>query len=128
MFGVGGGIVKGPLMLEMGVSPPVAAASAATMILYTSAAASVAFYVFGLIPVDYGQFFFAWGCLCTSIGQAVINRLMAKYKKESFIVLSIGVVILLSTVLMCYQSVRSFLENPQLALESSPLCGAGSGG
>ena len=31
MFGVGGGIVKGPLMLEMGVLPDVAAATSATM-------------------------------------------------------------------------------------------------
>ena len=33
MFGVGGGIVKGPLMLEMGVLPDVAAATSATMIM-----------------------------------------------------------------------------------------------
>lgn len=36
MFGVGGGIIKGPLMLEMGVLPPVAAATAAAMILFTT--------------------------------------------------------------------------------------------
>lgn len=51
-FGVGGGIVKGPLMLEMGVGPQVAAASAACMILYTSAAASAAYYVFGYVGGD----------------------------------------------------------------------------
>jgi len=42
-------IRQGPLMLEMGVLPPVAAASAACMILFTSAAASAAFYVFGCV-------------------------------------------------------------------------------
>ena len=36
MFGVGGGIVKGPLMLALGVLPDVAAATSATMILFTS--------------------------------------------------------------------------------------------
>merc|ERR1719486_1430829 len=50
LFGVGGGIVKGPLMLEMGVQPAVASASAAAMILFTSASASVSFGVFGMIP------------------------------------------------------------------------------
>lgn len=34
-------------MLEMDVLPAVASASAACMILYTSAAASFAFYIFG---------------------------------------------------------------------------------
>jgi uncharacterized membrane protein YfcA len=38
MFGVGGGIVKGPLMLHLGVLPEVAAATSATMILFTSCA------------------------------------------------------------------------------------------
>jgi uncharacterized membrane protein YfcA len=40
MFGLGGGVVQAPLMLEMGVSPPVTSATVATMTLYTSAAAS----------------------------------------------------------------------------------------
>ena len=60
-------------MLEMGVLPAVAASSAACMILYTSAAATAAFYVFGLIPVDYGAFFFLWGFLCTSLGQYMVR-------------------------------------------------------
>ena len=38
MFGVGGGIVKGPLMLHLGVLPEVAAATSATMILFTAGA------------------------------------------------------------------------------------------
>lgn len=36
LFGIGGGIVKGPLMLEMGVLPEVASVTSATMILFTS--------------------------------------------------------------------------------------------
>jgi uncharacterized membrane protein YfcA len=36
LFGVGGGIIKGPLMLEMGILPIVASANAATMILFTA--------------------------------------------------------------------------------------------
>jgi uncharacterized membrane protein YfcA len=76
---VGGGIVKGPLMLEMGVIPPVAAASAALMILYTSAAATLAYYVFDLIPLDYGLVFFCWGFLCTALGQRVVNHLLVRY-------------------------------------------------
>lgn len=39
----------GPLMLELGVAPPVAAASAACMILFTSASASAAYWTFGYV-------------------------------------------------------------------------------
>ena len=41
LFGIGGGIIKGPLMLEMGMLPQVASATSAFMILFTSAAATI---------------------------------------------------------------------------------------
>jgi uncharacterized membrane protein YfcA len=41
-FAQGGGIVKGPLMLELGVCPEVAAATSATMIMFTAGSVSAA--------------------------------------------------------------------------------------
>merc|ERR1711907_290271 len=43
MFGIGGGIVKGPLMVEMGVLPEVSAATAAFMIAFTASSATVTY-------------------------------------------------------------------------------------
>jgi len=40
---------QGPLMLEMGVLPDVAAATAATMIMFTSASASAVYIGFGTV-------------------------------------------------------------------------------
>ena len=76
-FGVGGGIVKGPLMLEMGVDPTVAAATSITMILFTSSAASVLYISFG-VPVDYAKVVFATGALFTALGQSLVSRLVRK--------------------------------------------------
>lgn len=47
MFGIGGGVVKGPLMLEMGVHPAVAAATTAVMIFFTAVVATTSFIAFG---------------------------------------------------------------------------------
>ena len=55
MFGIGGGIVKGPLMLAMGIHPKVSSASSACMIMYTSFTATTSFFVFGLLKMDYGE-------------------------------------------------------------------------
>ena len=109
-------------MLEMGVLPPVAAASASIMILFTSAAATVAFYTFSLIPLDYGCVCVCLGFTITYLGQQVVTHMLKKYKKESFIVLSIGYVILLSAVLMGVQSVVDMLENPAEAVKGGRLC------
>ncbi|CAK9087357.1 Sulfite exporter TauE/SafE family protein 2 [Durusdinium trenchii] len=105
LFGVGGGIVKGPLMLEMGIMPSVASASAAAMILYTSAAASASFLVFGLLHPLYGALFFFLGLICTALGQYVVGQWVHKQNRQSPIVLSIGTVILLSSVFVAINTV-----------------------
>jgi len=100
LFGVGGGIVKGPLMLEMGIPPAIASATAATMILYTSCAASVSFIAFGLLHPTYAVMFWCVGLSCTAIGQIGMTRLMKQFNRDSPIVFSIGAVISLSSVLV----------------------------
>jgi uncharacterized membrane protein YfcA len=100
LFGVGGGIVKGPLMLEMGVVPAVASATSAAMILFTSASASVSFAVFGLLQVEYAAMFFLLGFTCTATSQIYVTRWVKRYDRQSPIVLSIGAVVSLSSVLM----------------------------
>jgi len=67
MFGVGGGIVKGPLMLALGVHPAVASATSAAMILFTSSTATVSFACFDLLVYDYGAVCLATGFLATLI-------------------------------------------------------------
>ncbi|CAM9702298.1 unnamed protein product [Ectocarpus sp. 4 AP-2014] len=113
LFGVGGGIVKGPLMLEMGVHPMVASATSAVMILYTSFTATTSFMVFGLLEEDYAIALFVVGLAATAVGQIVVNHLVKKYKRTSFIVLSIGAVVALSAVMMGGHSLYSFMfPNP----------------
>jgi len=111
MFGVGGGIVKGPLMIEMGVHPLVASATAACMILYTSFTAATSFLVFGLITYDYGVLLSIMGVIATGIGQLIINYLIEKSKRHSYVTLSIGGVVALSTLLMGLQSIIAMMKN-----------------
>merc|ERR1711990_1011654 len=68
MFGIGGGIVKGPLMLEMGIIPEVSAATAAFMILYTAASATVSYAAFGQVDWTYSALMFPIGIICTALG------------------------------------------------------------
>lgn len=69
MFGVGGGIVKGPLMLAMGVHPKVSSASSACMILFTSFTATTSFVVFGLLDMEYAPVCLLLGFAATLVGQ-----------------------------------------------------------
>merc|ERR1712196_105269 len=90
MFGIGGGIVKGPLMLAMGIHPKVSSASSACMIMYTSLTATTSFYVFGLLKMDYAV-------VCVIMGLAALIK---KLKRDSLIIFSIAGVVGISAVLM----------------------------
>ena len=120
LFGVGGGIVKGPLMLEMGVHPMVAAATSAVMILFTTMSATTTFIAFGTLTFDYAIYLFFFGLVATTIGQLVVGHLVKKYERVSLISLSIGAVVGLSTLLMGFQAIYSLVAEE--SQESGTIC------
>lgn len=123
MFGVGGGIVKGPLMLAMNVHPAVSSASSACMILFTSFTATTSFIVFGLLVEDYAPVCLGIGFVATLAGQLGLSYLMRRSQRNSYIAFSIGFVVLLSAFLMTIQSLLSIAEGEQH--HSGGICGSG---
>lgn len=111
MFGIGGGLVFGPMMLEMGVHPMTAAATSAVMIFFTSITASTAFIAFGALTYDYGVYLFVLGLAATAVGQLGVGYLVQKYKRFSLISLSIGAAVLVSAVLMGVQGAISIVQS-----------------
>eukprot|EP00811_Abedinium_folium_P027012 NODE_4042_length_1944_cov_8.919097.p1 GENE.NODE_4042_length_1944_cov_8.919097~~NODE_4042_length_1944_cov_8.919097.p1 ORF type:complete len:547 (+),score=199.20 NODE_4042_length_1944_cov_8.919097:66-1706(+) len=104
MFGIGGGIVKGPLMLEMGVIPEVAAATTAIMILFTTAGACAVFSTSGTLRVDYAIPFSLLGFLATLVGQVMMGEAIRVTGRASLIVFLIAAVIGVSTFAMGFES------------------------
>ena len=123
MFGIGGGIVKGPLMLAMGVHPSVSSASSACMILFTSFTATTSFVVFGLLVPDYAVVCLVVGFCATYAGQIGLTYLMKRYQRNSYIAFSIGGVVLLSAFLMTIQSLVSMAEKSNQQHHTGGICG-----
>ena len=115
-------MIKGPLMLEIGILPPVASMVAATMVLYTSATATVVYALFDLIELDFAAFFFLWAMLWTAAGQAVLDIFLKRYHMASFIVLAIGLTIILSVLVYVSHAVRQFVLDPASALTVPNFC------
>jgi uncharacterized membrane protein YfcA len=61
-------MIKGPLVLEMGLTPLQAHATGMFMIIFTSGSACVAFYLFGQINYEAASLLFPMGLICTAIG------------------------------------------------------------
>jgi len=126
MFGVGGGIVKGPLMLEMNVYAPVTSATSATMILFTSSAASVSYLLFQQLNLNYAAVLFCLGMVWTLFGQIALNKIVKASGRNSYIVLVIGLTVALSAVAMGYASSGHLIKLFDGEAEpGGDICGAG---
>jgi hypothetical protein len=73
-------------MLELGVMADVAAATSATMIAFTSAAACCVYVGFGLVPYDYGAVLLGLGLAGSVVGQLATTRIVKALGRRSFIV------------------------------------------
>ncbi|UIZ22721.1 hypothetical protein KXD40_003800 [Peronospora effusa] len=111
MFGVGGGIVAGPIMVELGIVPEVASSTTALMILYSAAAATAKFAVFKMIAWDWALMLCAVAFVVTCASQAVILGFVRKTGRQSIIVLCIAAVVLIGCVIMTYQAIKSTVDN-----------------
>ena len=100
-------MVKGPLLLALGVHPQVASATSACMIFFTSFTASISFMIFGLLTQDYAIACLVIGLVSALVGQSAISILMQKYQRHSYIAYSIGLVIAVSAVCMTIESVMA---------------------
>lgn len=122
LFGIGGGVVKGPLMLEMGIIPEVSAATAAYMILYTAASATVTYAAFGQVKVEFSLILFPCGLLFTALGQIMINGYIKKTNHASIVAFIIASVVGLSTLLMGYQSGVTAYDQIQNGVTLKGIC------
>jgi len=105
MFGIGGGIIKGPLMLQLGVHPQVVSATSACMILFTSSTSTICFLISGYLVYDYAAFCLVLGFLSTLVGQTAMSALLkSSGKRNSYIAFCIGGVVAVSAVAMGIES------------------------
>jgi uncharacterized membrane protein YfcA len=111
LVGIGGGMIMGPLLLELGMlSQPTSATSAATVFL-TASSAAVQYFLLDLLILDYALWFGVVGFLATFVGQTFINYLVRRYKRTSLIVLSIALVLVLALVMMVTAGIVQVLKD-----------------
>ena len=90
LVGVGGGIVLGPMMLELGVLPQVSSATTGTMVLLTSSSAAAVFLLCGLIRTDYAL---ALGVVALSggfLGKVGVVIIVRRYRAAALTILLHG--------------------------------------
>lgn len=81
----------------------VAAATSATMIMFTAGSAAIVYVNFGGVVRDYAQALLLLGFVVTLAGQLVSTHLVKVLKRRSIIVFAMGLLMLLASVAAIYQ-------------------------
>lgn len=113
-LGVGGGLIKGPILIEMGLLPEVVVATSSFMILFTSSITTVQFVILSRLPLDYGIVFMVIGFISAFIGQIFSEFVIKKLQRPSVFILIMGFIILISTILMAAVGIYRFIEDLKL--------------
>ena len=93
LLGIGGGMVIGPLFVDIGLEPQVGTSTCAFMILWT-AASGVVLYVFaGKLSASLLVWCVCWGFLSGQIGQRGVNHVLKKTGRPSYVIFLLGGVI-----------------------------------
>ena len=127
LFGIGGGVVLGPLLLSFGTHAKVAAATSNLMVLFSSSAAAIVYGLSGDLNLQV-SLIFGFSCAVASlVGVFLISRAIDKSGKASIIVFLLSSIIaigaLMTGILGLRKAILDLIHRDHIGF--SPLCGGG---
>ncbi|CAM8909865.1 unnamed protein product [Rhodiola kirilowii] len=100
VFGIGGGMLISPLLLQTGMAPEVTAATCSFMVFFSSSMSAFQYLFLGMDNVSL-VLMLATVCFVASVlGLVVVQKAIQQYGRASLIVFSVSTVMALSTVLI----------------------------
>jgi len=107
MIGIGGGMVLGPLMLQLGVNPRVSTASTATMIALTSSSVAAMAVIQGNVPWSYALTFFVTAFCGALIGKSKIDAFVKRRQLTAILIfLLAGIICFAATMMAVYGMIK----------------------
>ncbi|KAK4761927.1 hypothetical protein SAY87_029811 [Trapa incisa] len=100
LLGSGGGFILGPLLLEIGVLPQVASATATFVMMFSSSLSVVEFYLLKRFPIPYALYLMTVSTLAGFWGQYLVRKLINFLGRVSIIVFILSCVIFVSALTM----------------------------
>merc|ERR1719387_2753885 len=81
-LGIGGGIIMGPMLIELGMTNEANQATTATFVFLSSSLATIQFIVLGKTMPQYVVWFTVWVVLATFVGQTLIDWALKKWQRS----------------------------------------------
>eukprot|EP00768_Dysnectes_brevis_P000847 gnl/Dysnectes_brevis/1193_a1334_2069.p1 GENE.gnl/Dysnectes_brevis/1193_a1334_2069~~gnl/Dysnectes_brevis/1193_a1334_2069.p1 ORF type:complete len:406 (+),score=155.11 gnl/Dysnectes_brevis/1193_a1334_2069:997-2214(+) len=103
-FGLGGGILKNPVMLSLGVSPISARATSISMIAFTSSSTFIQYLTLDAVSLSYAWPLVLCGALAFPVGWALSSVLVRAVGSQAPIPYSTALLLALSVVLVAWST------------------------
>ncbi|KAE8098440.1 hypothetical protein FH972_016505 [Carpinus fangiana] len=110
LLGSGGGFILGPLLLEIGVIPQVASATATFVMMFSSSLSVVEFYLLKRFPIPYAVYLTLVSVCAGFWGQFLIRRMITILRRASLIVFILSGVIFASALTMGVIGIETSVE------------------
>jgi len=117
-LGIGGGLVLSPLLLELGFYPAVASGISGMAVLVTSTSA---LFAYGLAERVYWQFvilLMPLTFISTMVGKVLIDRYAERNNKQSAIIWSVAIFLVLCLVMLTSRGLVDLAQNPSFEFTS----------
>ena len=111
VIGIGGGVVLGPILLDLGLHPIVGTVTTNMLVLITSSSTTFQFILFKMLNIEYGIICIIFSALGSYCGTYLVNTYVKKTGKQSFIVLVLFCVVIISAIVLPLSSLINILED-----------------
>ena len=111
VIGIGGGVVLGPILLDLGIHPIVGTVTTNMLVLITSSSTTFQFILFKMLNLEYGVICIVFSALGSYCGTYLVNTYVKKTGKQSFIVLILFCVVITSAIVLPLSSLINIIED-----------------
>lgn len=98
LLGIGGGLILGPLFLELGIHPLVSSATSNFLVVFICSSTTLQYIILGMMNFNYGIVCVILSTLGSYVGTYLIQKYIEKTKRNSIIVFILAAVLFISTV------------------------------
>ena len=110
-IGIGGGVVLGPILLDLGIHPIVGTVTTNFLVLITSSSTTFQFILFKMLNYEYGIFCIFFSALGSYCGTYLVNSYVKNTGKQSFIVLILFFVVVISAIVLPLSSIINIIND-----------------
>ena len=111
VIGIGGGVVLGPILLDLGIHPIVGTVTTNMLVLITSSSTTFQFILFKMLNIEYGIICIIFSALGSYCGTYLVNKYVKKTGKQSFIVLILFSVVIISAIVLPLSSLINIIDD-----------------